>query len=124
MMLKEKYSFPVHSFVDLITNSSTEIYIEASEKTVKAVKDLVNKILLSAGSAVKCDDLFTVEIDKDKYQDRYDASYDDRDEYDDGGVRTVSLLVKCRDTNNKAGKETAAILSNLTSMFDIGEASQ
>lgn len=120
MMLKEKYSFPVHSFVDLITNSSTEIYIEATEKTVKAVKDLINKLLLAAGSAVKCDDLFTVEIDKEKYQDRYDEKYEDYDSGNDGG-RSVYLIVKCRDTNNKAGKEAASILSSLSSLFNIGE---
>lgn len=120
MILKEKYSFPVHSFVDLITNSSTEIYIEATEKTVKAVKDLINKLLLSAGSAVKCDDLFTVEIDKEGFKDRYEEDYEDYKSDSDEG-RSVSLMVKCRDTNNKAGKEAANILSSLSTLFNIGE---
>ena len=119
MMLQEKYSFSIHSFVDLITNSSTEIYIEASTKTVKAIKDLIDKILLSSGSAVKCDDLFTVEIDTKSYEQDYDQDYADYSP-DDGG-RTVSLLVKCRDTNNTAGKEAAKVLSSLTSLFNIGE---
>lgn len=120
MILKEKYTFPIHSFVDLITNSSTEIYIEATGKTVEAIRKLIDKLLLSAGSAVKCDDLFTVEIDKQKYADRYDEDYKDYDSGNDGG-RSVSLLVKCRDTNNPAGKEAAAILSTLSTLFNIGE---
>jgi hypothetical protein len=32
---------PLHSFVDLITNSSSELFVCATDKTVKAVKDIL-----------------------------------------------------------------------------------
>ncbi len=38
--------------VDLITNSSSETYVQASDKTVKALKDLVNLFL--AGTGTNC----------------------------------------------------------------------
>lgn len=36
---------PVHSFIDLITNSSTEVYISASRNAVKMAKELIQSIL-------------------------------------------------------------------------------
>ena len=53
---------PIHSFVDLITNSSSETYINADKNTVEAIKLLVDNILKSGGSDKKCDDLFKVEL--------------------------------------------------------------
>ena len=53
---------PIHSFVDLITNSSSEIYIYASESTIKAVKGLINNLLSGVGSDKTADDLFTFDI--------------------------------------------------------------
>ncbi len=53
---------PIHSFVDLITNSSTEIYIQADESTISGIKDIVNGILLAAKSELKADDLFSFDL--------------------------------------------------------------
>jgi len=119
-MLNEKYTFPVHSFVDLITNSSTELYIEATEKTVESIKDLVNKILSLGGSKLTCDDLFTVEIDKVGFEENYSQPYDEyaKEEYHDGN-HDVGLIVKCRDENSELGKETAKILAHLCGMFHL-----
>lgn len=55
-----KLTIPIHSFVDLITNSSTEIYIQSTDKTVDMVKNLVNAILDASGSTYTCDDLFVI----------------------------------------------------------------
>src|ERR1039458_9781751 len=124
-MLKEKYTFILHSFVDLITNSSTEIYIEATDKTVKSLENLINSLLKLGGSHSTCDDLFTIEIDKEKF--KKDYSYDkdcpdydtwEKEDYHED-YKSISLLVKCRDENNSLGKETASILSDLTGMFNI-----
>ena len=104
-MLNEKYTIPVHSFVDLITNSSTEIYIEADKGTFKSVTEMINKILDLGGSKMKCDDLFTIELGKEE---EYSSS--------------VSLIVKSRDENSELGKKTAAILSDLTGLFSIDAA--
>jgi hypothetical protein len=69
-MLNEKYTFTVHSFVDLITNSSTEIYIEATSKTIESLQQLIDRILIMGKSELRCEDLFTIEIDKEKIQSR------------------------------------------------------
>jgi hypothetical protein len=37
-MLKSIYIIKIHSFVDMISNSSSEIYVQANEKTVESVK--------------------------------------------------------------------------------------
>ena len=140
--LKNKYTLTIHSFVDLITNSSTELYVAAGDKTVKAVKEIIDNILALAKSDLTCDDLFTVEIDYQKYYDDYDGEdyEDDADEYtensnpkkltpkeffkkyqDNDYGRDVSLLVKCTDPTSELGKKTAKVLSDLTGLFTIEE---
>lgn len=99
----------MHSFVDLITNSSTEIYIQATDKTIESIKALVDNILKLGGSALKCDDLFTIELNPDEVT-------AEENEY---GYKSVSLIVKCRDENGELGKKTAETLANLTDMFGI-----
>lgn len=56
------YIIPVHSFVDLVTNSSTEIFVSADENTLKALKALVNNILKAGGSEVTADMMFDFQI--------------------------------------------------------------
>jgi hypothetical protein len=99
----------MHSFVDLITNSSTEIYIEASEKTIESIKALVNNILNLGGSSLTCDDLFTIELNPDDVAEGENSF----------GYKSVGLIVKHRDPNNELGKKTAAVLADLTNMFGI-----
>ena len=57
-----KITIPLHSFVDLITNSSTEVYIEVTDQTVTAMKDAVNHILKSQGIEKTADELFNFEL--------------------------------------------------------------
>lgn len=52
----------IHSFIDVITNSSTEIYVRAGDHTVVAAKELVESILRAGVSNKTCDDLFRVEL--------------------------------------------------------------
>ena len=100
----------MHSFVDLITNSSTEIYIEASEKTVESVKALVNNILTLGGSKLTCDDLFTIELNQEQVE--AEPNYE--------GYKDVNLVVKCRDENSEVGQAAAKVLANLNGMFSLG----
>lgn len=99
----------MHSFVDLITNSSTEIYIEATEKTVESIKALVNIILNLGGSTTTCDDLFTIELNPEDLENGEN----------DYGYKSVGLIVKNRDENSELGKKTAETLAHLTRMFGI-----
>lgn len=56
---------PVHSLVDVITNSSSEMYTWASEDSVKHTKNLIKEIMESLDVAGSVEDYFdiTMEID-------------------------------------------------------------
>ncbi len=58
----KKLSIPIHSFVDVITNSSTVIYVQVHGKTVELMKDLVNYLLQKGGSEKTADDLFDFKV--------------------------------------------------------------
>jgi hypothetical protein len=97
--------------VDLITNSSTEIYIEATDKTIESLKNIINSILKVGGSKLTSDDLFTIELNPDDIE--------ETKEYSDYDYKSISLIVKCKDENSELGKTTAKLLSNLTGIFHI-----
>ena len=94
------YKIRIHSFVDLITNSSTEIYIQATEKTVELLKAMINNILLVGKSELTCDDLFEI------------STVGEGGDY----YNTVTISVKCK---NGDGQVAADILSDLTGLFNM-----
>lgn len=94
---------PFHSFVDLITNSSTEIYILASESTIKFIKQLVDNILTEGGSTKTFDDMFTAELSEVR-----ERCY--------GSERDVIVKAK---TDSENAKKAAEILSDLSGLFSI-----
>lgn len=103
-------TLPVHSFVDLITNSSTEIYVAASDHTVETLKKLINCLLktatpLYASSYLTADDLFEFTLG----------------ELESGGqcdypIRHLTVKAK---TDYSGVVEAAAILNDLTGLFSI-----
>ena len=60
-------TIPIHSFVDVITNSSSEVFVTANEKTVEVVKEIINVYLKDAGYAETADQLFDIELVYDGY---------------------------------------------------------
>jgi len=58
----------IHSIIDLITNSSTEIFVH-SDNCVKPVKELLDEFLRLEGSNKKCDDLFDIFLEHKYYKD-------------------------------------------------------
>lgn len=70
--------FYLQSFNDIVTNSSMEVYQEATDYTVSSIKDIIDTILRIAGSDKKCDDLFIVAID---YEDMLDSYFEEIAEY-------------------------------------------
>jgi len=58
----------VHSIIDVITNSSTTVFVTVSKRSVQLMFDLIDEILKIAGSDKKAEDLFKVEIDRDWYE--------------------------------------------------------
>jgi len=102
-------SIKVHSTVAIITNSSTEIFVEATENTIENVKNLINALLSLAGSDKKCDDLFDIKLNNQNE----DCDPDWAPAYPE-----VSLKVTAKVVDENA--ETAAgILSKLTDIFNI-----
>ena len=56
----------IHSVVDVITNSSTVIFVQAGDQTIKSAKDIAQKVLDLAGSDKKAEDLFDFKIEYDE----------------------------------------------------------
>lgn len=55
---------PVHSFIDLITNSSSETFVNASGQTVEAVYELIEALFNQAAHpGLKAKDFFVVTLD-------------------------------------------------------------
>lgn len=57
---------PVHSIIDLITNSSTEIFTY-SDNSEKAVIEMIDGIFASFGIDKKCNDVFDTVVLADEY---------------------------------------------------------
>lgn len=53
---------PIHSFVDLITNSSSETYCCATRQTITIAKKLVNLFLMASNSPHKAEDIFNFDL--------------------------------------------------------------
>jgi len=68
--MKTKILIPIHSLVDVITNSSTELFIINKEKGLEAVQEVVNKALEMFPSKYGC--IPSVRIDNPEY---YDGSF-------------------------------------------------
>lgn len=72
--------FRLQSLNDVVTNSSMEVYQEATQYTVDVVKDIINVILKIGGSDKSCDDLFTVSINySDMLEDYFECCIDNED---------------------------------------------
>lgn len=52
----------IQSISDLITNSSTEVFIVYEESNIRSIKELVNSILSLNGDGKTFDDYFTIEM--------------------------------------------------------------
>jgi len=76
-----KIKIPVHSLIDLITNSSTEIYV-TSESSVQPAKDLLAELLKINGSDKNVDEVFTLSVEMDNAT-LIDYLGDQMEEYDE-----------------------------------------
>jgi hypothetical protein len=77
----------LHSFVDVITNSSTVIFVTVGNSAINTMYEVIDEVLRVAGSDKNAKDLFDIEISRDwesildNYIDSYDEEYskDDRE---------------------------------------------
>ena len=129
--MKTSTTIKIHSFVDLITNSSSEVFVTATEKTVDTVKSLVNNILQAGGSLIKADDLFEfVTIvqgeDEETYDEvEYDLSTPEGKKYwkkhkNDEYSLALSVKVTAKSGNEHA-QLAAQVLSALNDLFEVSE---
>lgn len=86
----------IQSITDIVTNSSTEVFIRIKETAINTVKEPINNLLKISGSTLQADDLFTIEI-------LYDDSSD-------------LMVTPKQDTTECI--EAAVILSSLRSLFN------
>lgn len=116
----------IHSFVDLITNSSSEVFVSANDKTLGAIKKLVDNILAAAGSPLKADDLFEFKaLVEDDDSELVDIATPEGAKYwkthkNSEYSPTLSVKVTAKAAANEA-KLAAKVLSSLNSLFDISE---
>lgn len=83
--------FYLQSFNDIVTNSSMEVYQEATDYTVSSIKKIIDTILKIAQSDKKCDDLFTITID---YGEMYEEYFDKYIGYLDEYIKDKSFVDK------------------------------
>ena len=114
--LKSAYYIPVHSFVDLITNSSTEIYIQATDKTIETIKKIIDNLLENTNSKLKTDDLFEFSLVNTSLEDR--KKYYKNEELSENECDTIELKVKNK-SDDVLIKETSELLQNLFDTLHI-----
>lgn len=102
MKQQETVRVPLHSVIDLITNSSTEIFVY-SENSVEPAKELINEILKLQGIDKKCEDLFDIRVTVDEYQveQAIEYGYEFDDEEREGLLENLSEHVEAINTGNK-----------------------
>jgi len=65
-MKKFTINIPIHSFIDVITNSSTSVYVGCHGNTIKFATDMIDSLLKAAGSDKTADDIFEFKITVEK----------------------------------------------------------
>lgn len=124
----KKYIFKIQSVSDIITNSSTEVFMVYDESAFKSIKEIVNAILESTGFEQRFDDLFEIKaIVSEGFVDDYPdykgypedqiieaARRIDEDNYD-GWPYVNSYEVVAKDVKNA---KLAKVLSGFDTIFE------
>lgn len=113
-----------HSFVDLITNSSSTVYVFTHRGTEGILKDMVNGLLSAGGSNETFDSLFTY---KEEYSDRdYEELFNHlvsewvSEEFPVGAIAEAKAW---RDNGGKEwGQEFLDFLKTIIERYDMQEA--
>ena len=127
----ERFNLKVQTVSDIITNSSSEVFMVYDDNCINNIKELVNAILAINNTDVTFDDLFECKIsfDEERLLDNYPeysnlteeellrkAQKHDDDDYDSWPyVNGVSITAK---KNNNKVKDAAIILSKIDKIFD------
>ena len=92
---------PIHSLIDLITNSSTEIFVHSSA-SIEPAKAILNELLKLSGSQETCDDVFEISLEYSEYETYEDDEEDDDNEVNENDEKETYdtesyLLIKSKD---------------------------
>jgi hypothetical protein len=122
-----KYIFKIQSVSDIITNSSTEVFMVYNESAFKSIRELVNAILETTGVEYRFDDLFDIKaVVDDAFIEDYPeyASMSEEemvqkalkfDEDNDGWPYVNSYKVTAK---NPKDEKLAKVLSHIDSIFE------
>ena len=91
-----KFTVALHSVIDLITNSSTEMFMDFSG-SIEPIKDLVNEFLKINGSDKTCDDVFNMTIIPSWAEDDPDEWEEYKDKWTDDGESSTVLHIETKD---------------------------
>ena len=131
--IMQTIKLPLHSFSGLITNSSSETFISATESTVKAAKALIQHVI---GADKNVDELFDVKLTYSVSFYSSDASdYIDEDDIDMDRVNAIlsehsvssydakiqSWLSVTSKTQNSALDELAKLIGRIPNTLDAHE---
>jgi hypothetical protein len=88
----------IHSFVDVITNSSTEMYIDYSG-SIEPCKKMINEMFKACGSDKTCDDVFDIKLRNTNYEDRlrYDENFDPEAPWEEDECSPAEVFIKVKD---------------------------
>ena len=107
-------NIPIHSFVDLITNSSSEIFIAANKGTIIAIKKLVNHLIKATTKVVIDDNGNEVQSISANDLFNFDITYPCYDE----NCNEVGLTRK--EMSDKR-KELSEIICNNWELYDVND---
>jgi hypothetical protein len=106
------FKIKLHSFVDVITNSSTEIFVR-SEKCIQPAKEMFAELLKLIGENKSVDEIFDIKIDFEDPDD-HDYKYDEVNENDleeTSGDTVLIITVKDKKYENLCEKLIKLIYS-------------
>jgi len=113
--MKTTLTISVHSFVDLITNSSSEVYVTANKKTVKVVKSIIELFLKNAGIERDVGELFTIELVYTGYDGETDEEADMIGESDYAPSR---IRITQKTDSGEDLKKLSDVLNKLNGAFE------
>ena len=122
--------------VDIITNSSSEIFVFANKKSIETIKKLIDNLLKIGGSALKCDNLFEIDLVMENLYcddgiERKNVSVDDPIygkevqkkikymEENGEGYSNIIVSAKPKDINIKLTNETKIVLEILNNLHTL-----
>lgn len=109
---------PIHSFIDVITNSSSETYVTCDKQTVTAIKNILKLFLENANIATPVDEIFDVTLHYKWKEDRIADGEDVDESYENG---PVYFKVTVKKEHKKNYGELTKLMNKLNDVFNAEE---